>query len=281
MGGVGRPADEEGASRLALISMGAYFRDVLRHHELLYVFVWRDIKIKYKQSVMGFLWALFMPMLIVLAGIFVRVAFAQVSGGGIEREHVASVAVKAVAWAFVASTLRMGTASLIGNPALVTKIKFPKVIFPLASAFSALFDMAIASVVVVATVLILGVHPTWSALWVLPLLATLFLLLVGVTSTLAVANLFFRDVKYIVEVVVTFAIFFTPVFYDAASMGAWRPVVLLNPVAPILEGLRDAAVLGVTPPLGWLAYAFGAAVLLDGVALLSFARLEPRFAENI
>jgi ABC-type polysaccharide/polyol phosphate export permease len=261
--------------------MVPYVVELLGRHELLAVFVWRDIKIKYKQSVMGFLWALLMPMLIVLAGVFVRVAFARFSGGAIDRVQVASVAVKAVAWSFFVATLRTGTASLIGNTSLVSKIRFPKIIFPLASMLSALFDLCVAGLVVFLVLGFMGVRPEVHMLWMLPLLLLLAMVVFGLTALLAVANLFFRDVKYIVEVLVTFAIFFTPVFYEVSMFGPWGHWLMLNPVAPILEGMRSAVVLGQTPSLGWLAYCMGVGAVLSVSAVYAFARLEPRFAENI
>jgi ABC-type polysaccharide/polyol phosphate export permease len=261
--------------------MSAYLAELLRAHELLYVFTWRDIKIKYKQSVMGFLWAILMPMIIVAAGVLVRFAFTRLSGTALDRTAIATVSVKAVAWAFFVSALRFGTNSLIGNANLVSKIKFPKAVFPLAAVLSALFDLCIAGITVTAFLLLAGLRFDLQALWVPPLLVLLVLLVFGLTALLSVANLFFRDVKYIVEVIVTFAIFFTPVFYEASVFGQWQHLMMLNPVAPILEGLTAAAVHGQSPPLAWVAYsaAVGLVLLLGG--LYAFAVLEPRFAESI
>ena len=163
----------------------------------------------------------------------------------------------------------------------MTKIRFPKIIFPLSSMLSALFDLGVAGVVVIVALLLLGVRPDVHMFWVPVLLALLALFVFGLTALLAVANLFFRDVKYIVEVIVTFAIFFTPVFYEASMFGPWRRLLMLNPVAPILEGLRSAVVLGQTPPLGWVAYALAVGGACSLAAIYTFATLEPRFAENI
>ena len=98
---------------------------------------------------------------------------------------------------------------------------------------------------------------------------------------LSAANLFFRDVKYIVEVIVTFAIFFTPVFYEAELMGKWKTLLLLNPVAPILEGLNDCIVLRQMPELNWIAYSGLFSLGLIVFSYTFFKRLEPAFAESI
>jgi len=98
---------------------------------------------------------------------------------------------------------------------------------------------------------------------------------------LSAANLFFRDVKYLVEVFLTFAIFFTPVFYDSELAGKWQSLILLNPVAPVLEGINSCVVLHRMPDLGWVGYSFGLSALGMFLSMLLFKRLEPKFAESI
>jgi ABC-type polysaccharide/polyol phosphate export permease len=95
------------------------------------------------------------------------------------------------------------------------------------------------------------------------------------------ATLFFRDVKYIVEVILTFAIFFTPVFYESAMFGRWAPLLLANPVSPLLEGLSTVVILHQSPPLLWFAYSSLATAVLFMLALLMFQKLDPFFAESI
>jgi lipopolysaccharide transport system permease protein len=134
----------------------------------------------------------------------------------------------------------------------------------------------------VAVLLVLtGLRVDAHVLWAPVLIMALAVLVFGITALLSVANLFFRDVKYIVEVIVTFAIFFTPVFYEASDFGKWQRLILLNPVAPLLEGLTAAVVHGRTPPLAWIAYSTVLGFVLAYAALRAFARMEPRFAENI
>ena len=118
-------------------------------------------------------------------------------------------------------------------------------------------------------------------LWVPFLLTLLFVLAIDLSLLLAAANLFFRDVKHIVEVLVTVAIFFTPVFYEVEMFGTWGSLLMLNPVAPILEGLNDCIVDQTAPPLLWIAYSTGFGLLGLVVAPALFQRLEPLFAESI
>jgi lipopolysaccharide transport system permease protein len=256
-------------------------RELLRNRELLYMITWREIRIRYKQSVMGVLWAVLMPVIITCAGIVVRVVASRVSGRPITGADIGGIGVKALPWAFFVSALRFGTATLTGNSSLVTKIKFPRLIFPLSSVLTSLFDMLIAIPVLIVLFPIAGIGISLTVLWVPVLLIILIVLTAGLTIVTSAANLFFRDVKYLVEVVLTFAIFFTPVLYDASIAGKWRDVLMLNPIAPVLEGLNSSVVLGREPDLPWVAYSAGVALLLFWGGIVFFRRLEPRFAESI
>lgn len=260
-------------------------RLLTRHRDLLYMLSRRDVTVKYKQSIMGFLWAILMPLLITSAGVVVKLAMTTASGGkgGMFRE-VMPVAIKAAPWAFFVASIRFSTQSLSNNHNLVTKIAFPRAVFPLSAVASQLFDFMIAALVVI-TVAVFGVSPTVYLLWVPVLLALLIAQVAGFALLLSAANLFFRDVKYLVEVVLTFAIFFTPVFYSVSDIvrkfGRAGELLLLNPVAPVLEGLDAVIVGGRAPDPLWTGYAAAWAVLLLLVTPAIFLRLEPRFAESV
>lgn len=261
--------------------MTTWARELVTRRELLLMLAWRDITIKYKQSVMGFLWAVLMPFVIVSAGVLVRTGFSYLSGTPLQFTDVAAVSVKAVPWAFVVAAVRFATSSLISNASLVTKIYFPREVFPIAATGAQLLDLAVATVPVGIILAIAGVGVSWTLAWVPVLVVLLLLLTTGLGIALSAASLFFRDVKYLVEVFLTFAIFFTPVFYDTSMFGKWAPVLLLNPFAPLLEGLASVVVHHSAPPLGWVAYSAAWAVGGTVVALVIFKRLEPRFAESI
>jgi ABC-type polysaccharide/polyol phosphate export permease len=219
--------------------------DIWRYRDLLYQLARRDVRIRYKQAMMGFAWALFMPSLIVLSGLLVRFAIAYVTGRQIGTGTVAAIAVKAVPWGFFVSAIGFATSSLIANSTLVTKIYFPRELLPLSAVLAAAFDALIGGTAVAIALLFLGVTLSTGLLWVPLLLGLLFLFTVAASLFLSCANLFFRDVKYIVQVVLTFGIFFTPVIFDAAMFGPVAgPLIMLNPLAPLLEGLRLAVVEG-------------------------------------
>ncbi|HEV7609477.1 MAG TPA: ABC transporter permease [Steroidobacteraceae bacterium] len=258
-----------------------HLKTLYRSRELLYLLTWRDIRVRYKQSVMGLLWAILMPLLIVGAGAMVRIGAAKWSGVAIKPEDMASVVVRAVIWAFFISAIRFGTNSLIGNATLVTKIAFPKEVFPIAAVLSSLFDFAVATVVVAIALPIIGIVPTVTALWFIPLLFFMIVQATGLAMILSATNLFFRDVKYIVEVFLTYAIFFTPVLYPASALGSWEKIVLLNPIAPLLEAMSNAIVDGRAPDPFWTTYSAVASLLFLFLGYTVFKKLEADFAESI
>ena len=133
--------------------MLAMFRTLRRHRDLLYMLSRRDVTVKYKQSIMGILWAILMPLLITSAGVVVKIAMAQMSGKAVVFRDVLPVAIKAAPWAFFVASLRFSTQSLSLNHNLVTKIAFPRAVFPLSAMASQLFDFAIADLLLFLLVL--------------------------------------------------------------------------------------------------------------------------------
>jgi ABC-type polysaccharide/polyol phosphate export permease len=255
--------------------------ELVARRDLLWTITWREIRLKYKQSVMGMLWAVLMPAVIVLAGVLVRYGFSMISGKPMEDADVASVSVRAVPWAFFVSSVRFATGSLIANTTLVTKVYLPREIFPIAAMLSQLMDFAVASLVLVVVLAFLHVGVSVQVVWLPVLVATLVLFTTGLALLLSAGSLFFRDVKYLVEVLLTFAIFFTPVFYDAAMFGRWATLLMVNPLAPLLEGIANVVVRHTPPPLPWVAYSAVVSLVTFVAALRVFQRLEPYFAESV
>lgn len=255
--------------------------ELYQYRELLYMLAYRDIKVRYKQSIMGFLWAILMPILIIMAGMVVRYAYALASGKPLESADIIEVAVKSVPWAFVVSSVRFGCNSLVNNSNLVTKIYFPKEVFPLAAALASLFDFAVASSALLIVLVAIRVHWSVQLLWVPALLLIMVVLASGFGMMVSAASLFFRDVKYLVEVLLTFGIFFTPVFYSVSMLGNKGRWLLLNPVAPILEGLSACIAHQQSPNLPWIGYSLSFAIAVFIGGYLFFKHLEPAFAESI
>jgi lipopolysaccharide transport system permease protein len=217
--------------------------EMWRFREMLYQLTLRDVRIRYKQAVIGFGWALLMPALVVISGCLVRYAMSRSTRTPLDLEGIASISVKALPWSFFVGTISFATQSLTGNLQLVSKVYFPRAVLPLAATLGQAFDAIIGALVLALVLPFLGVHLSAALLWVPVLALLLFLLTVAASLFLSCANLFFRDVKYIVQVMLTFGIFFTPVFFDPAMMGHdLARLIMLNPLSPLLEGLRLAIV---------------------------------------
>jgi len=278
-------------------------RFILRHElwrsrGLLYELMRRDIRIRYKQAVMGLVWAVLMPILIVAAGALVRVAMAFVGGKALVPQEVMGIAMKAVPWSFFVGALGFAINSLTGNSNLVTKIYFPREVLPLASTLAQVADSAIGLSALLVASLLFGVHFGLAALWAPVLLVCLIAFTAGSALIVSCANLFFRDVKYIVQVLLSFGIFFTPVFFEPQMFGpVGARLMMLNPLAPILEGLRLCVVYNhnllssavevthkgsvlVWTPWYLLSTAAWASVMLLG-GLVFFHRSEAKFAEYV
>ncbi len=256
----------------------AWLGELVRYRDLLFMLAWRDIRIRYKQTLMGLLWAILMPAAIIVAGVVVRLAMARAADKPLSMADLTPVFVKSVAWAFFVGSIRSGTTCLINNSTLVTRIYFPKLIFPLSTVLGNLFDFAIATCVLTVILAFSGVTIGSSLLWLPVLIGLLVLLTSALAIFLSAAALFLRDVKYLVEV---FVIFVTPVFFSASLFGRWQWVLLINPVAPLLEALSDTVALGHSPDLFWLSYSATLSVVGFGLSVAFFRRLEGLFAECI
>jgi lipopolysaccharide transport system permease protein len=281
-------------------------REVWGARGLLLEFALRDVRVRYRQAVLGIVWALLVPGLTILAGLVLRAVIqggggiAGGAGGGLARAMadgplvLAGIALKGVAWAFFAGAVGSGTTSLSANGGLVARVYFPREVLPLATTLAQAVDLGtgLLATVVMFAVLGVGVGPT--VLWAPLLLVMLVALTASIAAVLACVNLFFRDVRHVVQVLVTFGVFFTPVFVEAWQLGArGARLAMLNPVAPLLEGLRLAVVAGhdllrplvVDGILAWtpwyLAYALGWTAVLVGVASLLYSRLGSVFAEYL
>lgn len=222
-------------------------REVWAVRGLLLEFAWRDVRVRYRQAVLGIVWALLMPGLTVLAGLLLRAIIFKGDdvAAGAGRVALAGIAVKGVAWAFFASSIATATTSLSANAALVARVYFPREILPISATVAQGVDLSAGALTVAGLLAVLGVDVGLTVLWT-PLLLLLLVALTGsLAAVLACVNLFFRDVRHVVQVALTFGVFFTPVFVDVAQLGArGARLAMLNPVAPLLEGLRLAVVGG-------------------------------------
>lgn len=220
-------------------------REVWESRELLYQLVLRDVRVRYSQAVMGLMWALLMPLVIVLSGTMIRIAMATASGRGIVPEVIGATAVKGITWAFFSGALGTTTGSLLNNKALFTKLYFPREVLPLSAIAAQAVDTGIGVAALTLILPFLGAKFSVALLWVPVLVALLLTFTAAVGFFTSCANLFFRDVKYIVQVVLTFGIFLTPVFFEPVMLGpVGGRLLMLSPISPIIEGMRLAIIQG-------------------------------------
>lgn len=247
--------------------------------ELLYQMTRRDLLLRYKQTIMGFGWAIFMPLVntAVFSVIFTRVAPLET-----DIPYPLFAYCGLLAWNFSASSLRFAVNSLTSNANLVTKVYFPREIFPISAVIVSLVDFAVGSTVLIALMVYYGVMPSAAALalpWVI-LVHLMFTL--SCSLLLAMGNLFYRDVKYLFEIIITIWMFLSAVLYPVSQVGGLAGrIMVLNPMTQILESYRDVLLRGHVPAPGPFLMTTAAAAVLLALAWLVFHRAEYQFAENV
>jgi lipopolysaccharide transport system permease protein len=255
-------------------------RELWDYRELFYFLVWRDIKVRYKQTALGMAWAIVQPIFtVVIFSIFFG-RLAKIPSDGIPYPLFSFAAL--VPWTFFSYGLNQSSNSLVGSANLITKVYFPRLAVPIASIVAGTVDFLLAFVVLIAMMVYYRVPPTTNIMF-LPL----FFLLTVVTSLgvglwLSALNVKFRDVRLILPFLVQLWMFATPIAYPSSLLhGSWKNIYGLNPMVGVVEGFRWA-LLGVKSPPGTMVYvsAVIAALLLTG-GVMYFRRMEKTFADLV
>jgi len=250
----------------------------VRYRELLYQMTRRDLLLRYKQSIMGFGWAIFMPLVntLVFSVVFMRIAPIDT---GMPYPLFAFSGL--LAWNFFASSLKFAINSLTTNASLVTKVYFPREILPFSAVLVCFVDFLVASIVLVPLIVYYHVTPTWHFLWLPVVLMVHVAFTAGMALLLSMGNLFYRDVKYLFEIVLTVWMFATSVLYPVENIGGRLGAVMrANPMTPIIDAYRDVLVRGESLSQPFLVAALVAVLTLIWSWVL-FHRAEFQFAENI
>jgi lipopolysaccharide transport system permease protein len=255
-------------------------RDLWQYRELLYFLVWRDIKVRYKQTVLGAAWAIIQPFftMVVFSIFFGRLA--NTPSDGIPYPIFSYAAL--VPWTFFANGLLNSSTSLVTNANLITKVYFPRMVIPVAAVLSGVVDFALAFVVLLGMMIFYGIAPTANVVW-LPLLLLLALITsLGVGLWLSAMNVNFRDVRYTVPFLTQFWLLATPIAYSSSLLNEpWRTLYGLNPMVGVVEGFRWA-LLGVdTAPGPMILVSTVVAVVLLITGAFYFRRLEKSFADVV
>jgi lipopolysaccharide transport system permease protein len=255
-------------------------REVWDYRELLYFFVWRDVKIRYKQTAIGIVWVILQPLLTmgVFTVFFGRLAKLPSQGLPYPVFYFAAL----VPWMYFSYALQSATNVVVENQRVITKVYFPRLVLPFSAVLSGLVDFAIGFVVLVILTLAYGIRPTIAALWLPLLVLVAILTALGVGLWMSALNALYRDVRYVMPFVVQFWMFASPVAYPSALVPArWRWLYGLNPMAGVIDGFRWGLTgHGQPPGQVMLASAAMVAVVLVG-GLFFFQRMEGAVADRV
>lgn len=254
--------------------------ELWQYHELLYFLTWRDIKVRYKQTVLGAAWAIIQPFftMVVFSLFFGRLA--SMPSDGVPYPIFSYAAL--VPWTFFAFSLSQSSNSLVGNARLINKIYFPRLVMPIAASLAGVVDFVLAFIVLLLMMLFYGIVPTRNAVW-LPLLLLLALITsLGVGFWLSAMNVQFRDVRYIVPFLTQLWMFATPIAYPSSIVPEpWRTLSAINPMVGVVEGFRWALLDTDTAPGPMVVVSAAAALMLFVGGAFYFRRMEKTFADVV
>ena len=250
------------------------------YRELLGFLVWRDVKVRYKQTVLGAAWAIIQPFFTMVVFSLFFGNLAGVPSDGLPYPIFSYAAL--VPWGFFAAGLGSASNSLVGSANLITKVYFPRLVVPIATVLGGVVDFLLAFVVLLGMMLYFGIAPTLNVLWLPAFLLLALITALGVGLWLSAMNVQFRDVRYIIPFLTQLWLFATPIAYPSSLIPEqWRPLYGLNPMVGVVEGFRWA-LLGVdSAPGPMIAVSTVAAIALLVSGAFYFRRMEKTFADVV
>jgi homopolymeric O-antigen transport system permease protein len=254
-------------------------KDWWTYRELLYFLIWRDVKIRYKQTLLGAAWALIQPLLTMLILTFIFSRVARIDSEGVPYPVFALAAL--LPWTFFANAITTSGNSIVGSAHVITKVYFPRMIIPVASVCASLIDLAIAFPMLFGLMIYYRIGLTANFILLIPLLLLTMLLAIAVGTWLSALNVKYRDVKFAIPFLVQIWMFVSPVAYPASVVpGKWKLLYFLNPLAGIIGGYR-AALFGQSP--NWKSIGIATAVTTGLLiySTLQFRKMERTFADIV
>ena len=250
------------------------------YRELLYFLVWRDVKVRYKQTALGVAWAVIQPvMTMVVFSVFFG-KLAKMPSDGVPYPIFAFAAL--VPWTLFANGLTLGTNSLVGSSHLIKKVYFPRLIIPTATVLAGVVDFLVALGVLVILMAIFGIAPTFNTLWLPAFLLLTLVSSLGVSLWLSALNVGYRDIKYVIPFLTQIWMFATPIAYPSSLVrGTWQTIYGLNPMVGVVEGFRWALLGTDTKPGLMIAVSTVAALLLLVSGAFYFRRMDRTFADIV
>lgn len=255
-------------------------KEIWRHRELFYFLSWRDLKVRYKQTAIGILWAIFKPFIAMVVFSVFFGKLAKMPSDGIP--YPIFVYVGLLLWQFFSVSLSQASNSLVANKDMITKVYFPRLILPVSSIMTNFVDFFVASVILVGLMFYYNYMPNLAGLLILPLLLLItFLAAMGSGLLLAAINVKYRDVRYILPFLIQMLLFVTPVIYPTSILQKYSWILALNPMTGVIKAAR-AAILG-NAPINWTLLLISgiACVLLLIVGLIYFKKTEKYFADIV
>jgi lipopolysaccharide transport system permease protein len=254
--------------------------ELVEYRELLYFLVWRDVKVRYKQTALGAAWAIIQPFFTMVVFSLFFGKLAAVPSDGIPYPIFAYAAL--VPWTFFATGLTQASNSLVGSANLLRKVYFPRLTIPIATVLSGVVDFALAFLVLLGMMAFYGMAPTMNALWLPFFLILALVTALGVGLWLSAMNVQFRDVRYVVPFLTQFWLFATPVAYPSTLLAKpWRTLYALNPMVGVVEGFRWALLDTDTQPGAMIVASSLTAVGLLVSGAFYFRRMEKTFADVV
>lgn len=256
-----------------------YFKDLWRYRDLFLFLAWRDILVRYKQTVFGVLWAVIRPFLTMVVFTVVFSGIAKMPSGGVPYPILVYAAM--LPWQFFSSAFSESSNSLIGNANLLTKVYFPRIIMPASTVIVALVDFFIAFAILVVLMFFYGYVPSWHILTLPVFIGLAFLTAMGAGLYIAALNVKYRDFRYIIPFVVQFGLYISPVGFSSNVVPEkWRLIYSFNPMVGVIDGFRWA-ILG--QPLNKMAFfiSVGVSIGLFFLGLWYFRKTEKTFADTV
>jgi lipopolysaccharide transport system permease protein len=256
------------------------FKELWRYRELIFFLTWRDIKVRYKQAVLGIAWAILQPLLTMLIFTVIFGILLKTPSQNIPYPLFSLTAL--LPWTLFATALQRSSVSLVGNANLITKIYFPRLAIPLSSVIAALVDFLVSFVVLLGVMIYYHYWPGWNIFW-LPLLVLLALLTaLSVGLWLSALNVQYRDIQHMVPFIIQVWLYASPIVYPIETIpeGIWRWLYGLNPMVGVIQGFRWALV-GGDPPDATMLISVGMVLVLLVSGLFYFRRMEKTFADIV
>lgn len=253
---------------------------MFKYKDLLIELVKREIKARYKQSILGYAWVVLVPLINLLVLSVVFSFFVKIPTGGIPYPIFLFVAL--VPWIFTANSISLGTKSLLTNYSLITKISLPREIFPLSAILAKLVDLILYSIILFILIFYFGVSLNLTLLYIPLIFLVHFIFLLSMSLILSATNVFYRDVENLLEVALTAWMYLTPVIYPPELVPeSFKKIFNLNPMTPIINSYRNVVLYGVAPPWESFVYAIIVTLVFFVISVLYFRNRSKYFADVI